>query len=991
MESQRPLTDADLSEIPNDDIPEESEDMNFSDDANQSALSPPARIAARFYRPTMTRRKSSATSSRRNSLTSNHSQLSNSSYRQACRNNHVAQYLRRASIIESRKNRLAAREAHAEQVRLRAALAKSAPRSSNSEERALAAHQAREVRLAQIAATCAEEVRKAKKKAEEMKEKRAAEEERYRLEMEEKHAEAERRRLQYQRTPRRPRTASTPPNAGGLKKPSGSPSPPLDQETAVERIQRAWRAKRRMKILYAFQGLGMTVDQVTSASYDDLREKLLDESVLNITKQVLEMYGLYHVDEAAKTGPTAAMAIQAPARNFLTAYLLLGHPNDVLTRDGEQEKDLIQKAKDLVLAFEETLSKSTQSNRYQPNPILLENLSMAHATYLTAFEDWKAQDSTMLVEIMIATFVHLDGIWQSVKDDTAGAVADDYRDGIRENQVQLLVRIKRMVGKERADTMIRKALREGRRRGRLRKKPVGDVRPRIAPEPAIHPGKADGSDAVTVSPETTAHLASSTADVEDAQNKAFAKLFSVLPDNRILTHELAIDKEYTIEMGPHSDLRDTFNRRLCEDMRAGFEQGDGDAWTIAMAQNIRSKLLHLMGGAKPDGPMRRQIADVLDPDMVAQQCTQGIFSYQKFFTFMAALLPKLCAPFRDEEVKLLCEELQHFGSTEEMIEKLAKLLRMIDLFSLDYSNYLLKAVAPRLIQEAPGYEQRRFGEQLVHGEITLQRTKRWWKNAHVNCVTEMDRRDPHVSPIAQKIYARGLVDLAIASSKLKDSEVPETMELDRSRLLKIRADSVRITIIGAILLTAKNLLKRDVRSQWKPEANRLWDLFRDGYTPQDEETDFATKALSIIESGKPMPQATKAQLLGTIARLLPQAASGKFTDPVVKVLFQRLRTHIFNRLSANSTGERVRAASSAGEGLATSGLAEFIVHVGEIVDLLTRISDVDRKSHGLWYEQVAAEVEAMGDDVDLELSRESTVSSSSAEASSSAEKPSSAS
>ena len=39
MESQRPLTDADLSEIPNDDIPEESEDMNFSDDANQSALS----------------------------------------------------------------------------------------------------------------------------------------------------------------------------------------------------------------------------------------------------------------------------------------------------------------------------------------------------------------------------------------------------------------------------------------------------------------------------------------------------------------------------------------------------------------------------------------------------------------------------------------------------------------------------------------------------------------------------------------------------------------------------------------------------------------------------------------------------------------------------------------------------------------------------------------------------------------------------------------
>jgi hypothetical protein len=305
-----------------------------------------------------------------------------------------------------------------------------------------------------------------------------------------------------------------------------------------------------------------------------------------------------------------------------------------------------------------------------------------------------------------------------------------------------------------------------------------------------------------------------------------------------------------------------------------------------------------------------------------------------------------------------------------MIEKLAKLLRMIDLFSLDYSNYLLKAVAPRLVQEAPGYEQRRFGEQLVHGEITLQRTKRWWKNAHVNCVTEIDRRDPSSTPTAQKIYARGLVDLAIASTKLKDSEVPETLELDRSRILKIRRDTVRITIIGAILLTAKNLLKRDVRSQWKPEFNRLWDLFKDGYISETE--DMAARALSIIESSKGMPPATKSQLLGTIVRLLPQAESGKFTDPVVKVLFQRLRTHIFNRLSASSSGERVRAASSAGEGLATSGLAEFIVQVGDIVDVLTKVSDVDRKSHGVWYEQVAAEFEAMGEGEDMVLSRSTT-------------------
>ena len=109
-------------------------------------FAPPPHLAARFYRDKITaRRKSSATSSRRNSLSSAHSRASSVSRRRgsapACQNHYIAQHLRRASIIESRKARLADRAAHAEQVRLRAALVKAAPRGSisNSEEKALAA------------------------------------------------------------------------------------------------------------------------------------------------------------------------------------------------------------------------------------------------------------------------------------------------------------------------------------------------------------------------------------------------------------------------------------------------------------------------------------------------------------------------------------------------------------------------------------------------------------------------------------------------------------------------------------------------------------------------------------------------------------------------------------------------------------------------------------------------------------------------------------
>lgn len=106
-----------------------------------------------------------------------------------------------------------------------------------------------------------------------------------------------------------------------------------------------------------------------------------------------------------------------------------------------------------------------------------------------------------------------------------------------------------------------------------------------------------------------------------------------------------------------------------------------------------------------------------------------------------------------------------------------------------------------------------------------------------------------------------------------------------------------------------------------------------------------------------MPVATKTQLAGTISRLLQQAERGRLTDPVMKVLFQRLKTHVFNRLSASSSGERVRAASTASEGLATSGLPEFVTPVGDIVNTLSKMAEVDQKAHGRWYEQIAQELE----------------------------------
>lgn len=946
------LTDSELElagsqlALENDDIPEEP-DMILSDNEGESqSFAPPPRIAARFYRHSNNRRKSSAASSRRNSLSSTHSHTSNRSFRANCQSHHVAQHLRRASILETRKARLADRAAHAEQVRLRAALAKATPRISNCEERALAAKVARERHLAQVAAACAEEVRRAKKVAEDMKERKAAVERKYRQEMEDKLAEAERRRNEYKRNPRRPRTSSNSPPAEAKH---SLVRTFVTSEAAALRIQSVWRARARKITVDAWTELDLCIEKVQDTSFEDITLMLADEQVLRATERMMTIFVL--LPDADPVSRSTAV------RTFLSAYLILGHPTHVLSRDGDQEQDLITKAKDLILSFESALGKLTAFNYYTPSPTRTETVLLSHSAFVAAFNDWKARDSSALVETMVASFVSLDEIWQSVKDATVDEVANEYRNGIRDNQAILLSKIKKLAGPDKALMLIRKAIRESRR-ARPKKKPAGEtVRPRLAT--AAPPESSSSGESAVMQVEAASAFAEGRqiSSAQGHQAQSLSKVFTVVPDNRVLVHELSIDKDYRIDSSPTADLRDALNRELCDAMRRGFEQGDSTNWTVAMAENIRGKLLRLL---KAGNSMHTLISETLDPEHINNQCRQGLFSYGKFFGFIANVLPKLCAPFRDVQVQALAEELQEEGELTQMIEKLFKLLHVIDLLSLDYSNFLMMNAAPTLIKEATGYEQRMFAQDLEEGKINLDRTRRWWRSAAVNMHTEADRRDPWSQnnainrPTAHKIYARGLVDLAIATPPLRETELPETLDLDRARIVRIREDALRITTIGGILLTVKNLLKRDVRSPWKPQASRMWDVLKDGYL-KDPST--PARISSLLESSHNMPPSTRAQLSTTITRLLTQAESGKLSDPVLKVLFQRLKTHIFNRVSASSSGERVKAASTATEGLATTGLPEFVSQVTEICETLSRVSEIDRKTHGKWYEEIALELE----------------------------------
>lgn len=596
----------------------------------------------------------------------------------------------------------------------------------------------------------------------------------------------------------------------------------------------------------------------------------------------------------------------------------------------------------------------TPLNNFTLPPAQRQRFLNSYNAFLSAFTAWKAHDSTVLLQAMLAQYVELDAIWQTIKTDSEEVVKAEYREGIRENQILLLVRIKRLAGPDKAKELIRGAIRKARRD---RQKKGVDVTTASSAQAAAAGSTPSNTVSAPSQPLAAQHpeLPLGQVDVPYASQEAnrLAKVMSVMPENRVLAHELAINKHYSLDANTiiDTDTRRAIRGAVFDSMRAGIQKGDGQKWIVAMAETIRARLLRLL---TPGNSLHVLISEALDPAVIARECSMGGFSYDRFFSFMFSLLPKLCAPFRDPDVKALAD---YQGA--DFIDRLDALLRVIDLISIDYANYLLQQSTPQLITEAPAYEEACFQKDLDNGNLTLRGAIKWWSDAREKVFTEANKRDPEginlpsKRPTSQKIYLQGLTDLFISISELSEEDFPETFVLDKERILRIRSDTTRVIAIGSILLTAKNLLKRDVRTQWKTEAARMWEILKDdNYAPSA-----AANIQSLIESSYALPPPTKTQLSSLILRVMSQSQSRQITDPLMRLLLHRMKSYVFIRLVASNASDRVRTTSTANEGLAASVLPEFIGRIGEIVDEIAKVGHVDRASHGRWYEQIASDAD----------------------------------
>ena len=957
-------------------------DIVFNDDMDtdheaSDVYAPPAHVAARIYKKTTAaeRRKSSAASSRRSSISSRHSHQSTLSAHGGSQSRQIAQHLRRASIIESRKARLADRAAHAEQVRLRAALAKATPRGTLREDRALAAQAAREKLLAEITARCEEEVRRAKKIAEENKEKKAAELARLREEAEQKHAEAAKRRLQYQQTSRRPRTSSLP--RVEEKKVAKNTLKQMSKVTAAKIIQKQWRSWRAIRAAKEFDVLPLLPQQTQDMSFEEVSALLSSADVLQATARLLKLFGM--IDEGAED-----LSERGSVRVFLSSFLILAHPKQTFSHGGSdpQEQELLGKAGDLSKQFRRALDATLASGCSASD----ESLQLQFHSFTSTFHAWKSQDSTALIDIMINQFVELDLILQTVKDDKRGGAADEYHAAIRTNQIQLLARLKRFAGPDKALDLVRNAVRNARKQqARSRKTPSAKDVPRAAAsvdqDPAIEAETLAAAQAVVQASLNRPSLPAQ--DQGAALMQHLRQSMTPIPSNREVSHEILVNGFFEVQQRPWTEARRFFTDALHVGTKQSLEAGGNLAasgWIRSMAILIREKLLSLVTRRHP---LYDKIESFLDIQLIDQTSRAGLFSYGSFFETIASIVSQICSPGRDDAVKAFAHD-----RNGDPIDRLFMLVDILDLMTLDHINYGFRVAGPTVLEHGFEHERATFGSMVSSGEISLEKTKNFWKQSRRTLTTDSRTRDgANSTNAAQIVYTKALVDLVLSNNDIDSIIIPETLSLDCKRLLSLRATAFKMAATAAILLTSKIRLRRSGETRWGSDADRIMNLDFSACSTN------AQRIVSIVESHHLMPEVTRDALLSFVSRVLPPATSAStraaavdefshpavsaassaqpadsntsstspqptFSEPLATHLLRTLHSHVLQRLSVTSTAERVRVTTSAAETLARAGMPEFVAEVGKMVDILEKIRKVDLGCHGCWYEEVAKEVEA---------------------------------
>lgn len=187
-----------------------------------------------------------------------------------------------------------------------------------------------------------------------------------------------------------------------------------------------------------------------------------------------------------------------------------------------------------------------------------------------------------MLKYIIAQFVELDAIWQTVKDDEHDHVTKDFKETIRKTQVEVFQAIRKLAGDQTKD-LIKRAIKKSRNE-RTAQTPRGAYRREASPE-SVHQAAAPVAAAAN-RPQRQSTLPLRPAPAREEERPKY-----VSDPLRQVMHDLVVDGDYRIKKLPKSPLEDIvatqMKRAFFDLMREGIDAGNTQKWVPIMAADVK--------------------------------------------------------------------------------------------------------------------------------------------------------------------------------------------------------------------------------------------------------------------------------------------------------------------------------------------------------------------------------------------------------------------
>jgi hypothetical protein len=328
---------------------------------------------------------------------------------------------------------------------------------------------------------------------------------------------------------------------------------------AASVIQTWWRVLKVGRVTRLYKKMGLSLESSKKMPFEKLAKLSQSEAMTKAAGRMLI--------RAKRTSVDPVENWKNPTRVFLSAYMVVAHPEAVFEHLGPEEESLQECAFQMLIDFEAWMDVNTSKVLMRGRQFL-----ESWIDYYNTFESWKSGNAGKLALDLMKHFMELEKLWIAVRhqEDAEG----EWMNNVSLQQKQVFTRLKRLDEKFMKDLLekrelAREAFLANEENETSSIKPVTMLNTSVDVYPFVRPSRRDS---VSKSSEKI-----ESSQVESQLNQQAEDLSSIW-SNQKLAHELVIDPDFTMKRSDVNSLEGQVasmaKKVFFESVKAEFDSGN---------------------------------------------------------------------------------------------------------------------------------------------------------------------------------------------------------------------------------------------------------------------------------------------------------------------------------------------------------------------------------------------------------------------------------